>query len=157
MIAHLQDGWYGTNRILQPATAQQMRQTLFRPDPRLNGMAYGFMEWDRNGQRIVGRIGSVAPLQYSSLALLPDSRVGLFVAYNSGQARPLTVEGRTIAAFMDRIHPTPQQPVQSVGGVESTRGLDDFTGEYVRNNFEGSYTTATRWRCRSTLRSTPIA
>jgi CubicO group peptidase (beta-lactamase class C family) len=62
MLAHLQDGRAGRRRNLWAATARRMRQTLFRPDPRLNGMAYGFLEMDRNGERIVGHIGSAAPV-----------------------------------------------------------------------------------------------
>ena len=58
--------------MLSHASAITMRQTLFRFDPRINGMAHGFMEMDRNGERIVGHIGSAAPLYYSVLSLFPD-------------------------------------------------------------------------------------
>jgi CubicO group peptidase (beta-lactamase class C family) len=140
MVAHLQDGRYGDRRVLDAATARRMRQTLFRPDPRLNGFAYGFMEWDRNGRRVLGHIGSAAPVHYSLLALLPDDGVGLFVAYNSGQARPLTVEGRTLAAFLDRFYPAPPTAAP-VPAPDAAGRLSQFAGEYRRNNFEGSYTT----------------
>ena len=44
MIAHLNDGQLGDARILKPETARQMREPLFRPDPKTDAICYGFME-----------------------------------------------------------------------------------------------------------------
>ena len=95
MIAQLQDGRFGDARILQGSTARQMHGTLFRPDARLNGMGYGFIEWDRNGHRVIGHMGNSEGTM-TSLSLLPDGGVGLFVADNGDTARPLTIEGTTL-------------------------------------------------------------
>jgi hypothetical protein len=140
MVAHVQDGRFGERRILEHATARQMHQTLFRPDQRLNGLAYGFLEMDRNGVRIIGHIGSATPVHYSLLALLPDRGIGLFVAYNADTARPLTVGNQTLAAFMDRFSPSPATPsiLPPTGFADRA---EQFAGEYQRNNFGGSYTT----------------
>ena len=140
MLAHLQDGRYGQARLLAEPTARQMRQTLFRPDPRLNGLAYGFLELDRNGQRVVGHYGSAAPVHYSLLALLPDEGVGLFVAYNADSARPLTIGNETIAAFLDHFYPA-SSAAPLVARPDFATRAEQFTGEYQRNNFGGSYTT----------------
>jgi CubicO group peptidase (beta-lactamase class C family) len=145
MAAHLQDGRYGEGRILQPETAHQMHQTLFKPDPRLNGFAHGFFEMDRNGVRVVGHIGSAIPLYYSVLALLPDERTGLFVAYNGSEARPLTFENETLAAFMDRFFPAPAEAPLAFPRDFAGRA-DQYTGEYQPNNFGGSYTTVEKVR-----------
>lgn len=140
MQAHLDDGRAATGRILGEATARQMRQPLFRPHPRLNGVAYGFLEMDRNGERIVGHIGSAAPVHYSVLALLPDRGVGLFVAYNADTARPLTVGNETVATFVDHFYPVPAADPVSPPADFAVRA-DQYVGEYRRNNFGGSYTT----------------
>jgi CubicO group peptidase (beta-lactamase class C family) len=145
MAAHLQNGRYGEEHILRPETMRQMHQTLFKPDPRLNGLAHGFFGMDRNGVRIVGHIGSAVPLYYSVLALLPDERIGLFVAYNGSEARPLTFENETLAAFMDRYYPAPDS-ASLVPPRDFAGRADQYTGEYQANNFGGSYTTVEKVR-----------
>jgi hypothetical protein len=145
MSAHLQSGRYGEARILEPETTRRMRETLFKPDPRVNGMAHGFFEMDRNEVRIVGHIGSAVPLYYSVLALLPDEGVGLFVAYNGSEARPLTVENETLGAFTDRFYPAPA-PAPLVPPAGFAGRADRYTGEYMSNNLGGSYTTVEKVR-----------
>lgn len=144
MLAHLQDGRLGTAQILRADTAQLMHQTLFRPDPRLNGMAYGFWEMDRNGVRVIGHIGSAAPVHYSLLSLLPDEGIGLFVAYNGDAARPLTAENETLAAFLNHFYPSPL--AEAAAAPDFGRRASQFTGEYRRNTFGGSLTTIEKVR-----------
>src|SRR5215216_7896537 len=43
MLAHLQNGEYGDKRILHESTALDMHRQHFTHDPRLPGMAYGFL------------------------------------------------------------------------------------------------------------------
>jgi len=143
--AHLQDGRYREGLILRPETTRQMHETLFKPDTRLNGIAYGFFEMDRNGVRISGHIGSAVPLYYSVLALLPDERTGLFVAYNDSEALPLTFENETLAAFVDRFFPAPAA-ASLVPPPGFTSRADQFTGEYQANTLGGSYTTVEKVR-----------
>jgi CubicO group peptidase (beta-lactamase class C family) len=145
MTAHLQDGRYGEGLILRPETTRQMHQTLFKPDPQLNGFAHGFFEMDRNGVRIIGHIGSAVPLYYSVLALLPDKRTGLFVAYNGSEALPLTFENETLAAFVERFFPAPAA-ASLVPPPGFTGRADQYTGEYQANTFGGSYTTVEKGR-----------
>jgi len=104
MIAHLQDGQFGGTRILKPETAKLMHSKQFASDPRLNGMALGFYEETRNGQRIIGHGGDTVYF-HSDLHLIPDANVGFFVSYNSmGKAE---VSPRTILfeKFLDRYFP----------------------------------------------------
>src|SRR5205085_1061216 len=50
MIAQLQNGRLGTQRILQEATAKEMQTQQFTNDPRVpGGMAYGFEVHNLNG------------------------------------------------------------------------------------------------------------
>ena len=82
MVAHLQDGRYGAQRILSEQTAQQMRRRIFTHDPRIAGMAHGFYEIDLNGQRGVGHGGDLIYF-HSDLLLLPEHDFGVFVSFNS--------------------------------------------------------------------------
>jgi CubicO group peptidase (beta-lactamase class C family) len=119
MIALLQDGRYSDatiaeTRILQQSTAQQMQSTLYTPDPRLLGTAYGLFDFSDNGQRTLGHSGYFPPM-HSLLMLLPDQKLGLFVAYNSASAEGLTLQHRGFQrAFFDHYYPAaaaaPLQP-----------------------------------------------
>jgi CubicO group peptidase (beta-lactamase class C family) len=96
MIAHLQGGRYSDadtaeRRILQESTAQQMHSTLYTPDPRLMGAAYGLFDWSDNGQRTLGHTGYSPPM-HSLLLLLPDQNLGVFVTFNSAGAEGLTIQ-----------------------------------------------------------------
>src|SRR5437764_484806 len=71
MLAQLQHGRLGNERILQAATAKAML-TLFTNDARVpGGMAYGFEVHSRNGQRLLLHPGGTADF-YSLLAVLPE-------------------------------------------------------------------------------------
>jgi CubicO group peptidase (beta-lactamase class C family) len=129
MLAHLNEGTYGTERVLEAETVREMHRRHFTKSqavPELNGMAYGFIEMDRNDERIVGHWGDT-PRFKSLLALLPDRDTGLFVVYNApggGAARFDLLE-----AFVDRYYPHPDAP-----RVEPPAGAADraaaLTGDY---------------------------
>jgi CubicO group peptidase (beta-lactamase class C family) len=134
MIAHLQDGRYSDAniaeaRILNESTMQQMHSTVYTPDPRLLGTAYGFFDFSDNGQRTIGHSGYIPPM-YSLLLLLPDQNLGVFVAYNSEGGGELTNQHLGFQrAFFDHYYPTP--------AVESIKPPADFAERAGR--FEGSY------------------
>jgi CubicO group peptidase (beta-lactamase class C family) len=112
MIAHLQNGRYGDAsipeaRILKETTARQMHSTLYTPDPRLMGAAYGFFEISNNGQRTLGHSGEYPPFN-SLLLLLPDQDLGIFVVYNSTGGGELTNQHLGFQrAFYDHYYPKP--------------------------------------------------
>src|SRR5215217_1198754 len=134
MIAHLQDGRYSDAniaeaRILNESTMQQMHSTVYTPDPRLLGTAYGFFDFSDNGQRTIGHSGYIPPM-YSLLLLLPDQNLGVFVAYNSEGGGELTNQHLGFQrAFFDHYYPAP--------AVESIKPPADFAERAGR--FEGSY------------------
>ena len=90
MIARLEGGFYGDasteTRILEEDTARQMLTTLYTPDPRLRGTAYGLFDFSDNGQWVLGHEG-YAPVMESQLMLLPDEHLGVYVVYNSLEAK----------------------------------------------------------------------
>jgi CubicO group peptidase (beta-lactamase class C family) len=120
------DGSGGSGRILDASTATAMHRRHFSHDPRVNGMAYGFIEMDRTGERIVGH-GGATELFHTQLVLLPERDVGLFVSYNApggAAADPALVD-----AFLDRYFPAPStRPESSAAGV--TERATRVTGEY---------------------------
>lgn len=105
MIAHLDNGRYGNDRILAEATAIRMHGRLWSQDPRVNGFAHGFAESTVNGQRILRHEGEVPGNGCSALMLLPEHHVGLYVAYNG--MCDMTTGTRLWHAFLDRYYPAP--------------------------------------------------
>ena len=134
MIAHLQDGLYsdaniGEVRILEEGTAPQMHSTLFAPDPRLLGSAYGLFDFSDNGQRALGHNGDTLGFK-SLLLLMPEQDLGVFVAYNSESAGELVLQHLGFQrAFFDHYYPAP--------AVEPIQPPADFAERADR--FEGSY------------------
>lgn len=102
MLAHLQDGRYDGARILQEDTAQEMHRQHFTNDPRLPGLAYGFMEYVRNGQRALWHTGT-STSHHNLLLLLPDDDMGLFMSVNLVDNR---VSHDLMEAFMDHYYPS---------------------------------------------------
>lgn len=82
MIAHLQDGRFGEGRLLNEGSALEMQRRHFTNDPRLPGIAYGFFEEIKQRRRALWHNGGWFGFA-SELLLLPDERVGLFIAENS--------------------------------------------------------------------------
>ncbi|HEY3474108.1 MAG TPA: serine hydrolase domain-containing protein [Anaerolineales bacterium] len=144
MIALLENGRYSDEnvpeaRLLEEGTAQQMQSTLYTPDPRLLGMAYGFADISDNGQRTLGHQGYGPPMS-SQLLLLPDQRLGVFVVYNSLGARDgsLTTQHYGFQrAFFDHYYPaSAAAPIQPL--ADSMERTGRFVGLYRNAN---SHTT----------------
>ena len=103
MIAHLEDGQYGSARILKPETARLMHSRQFGGSPALNAMAYGFYEESRNGHRIIGHGGDTQWF-HSDMHLMLDDHVGFFISSNSlGKGGDL--RAAVWARFLDRYFP----------------------------------------------------
>src|SRR5215203_4482747 len=118
MIAHLQDGRYSDAntaeaRILNESTLQQMHSTVYTPDPRLLGTAYGFPDLSDNGQKTLGHEGYFPPM-HSLLLLLPEQNLGVYVVYNSEGGGELTKQHIGFQrAFFDHYFPVPAvKPIQ---------------------------------------------
>jgi CubicO group peptidase (beta-lactamase class C family) len=146
MIMHLQDGFYGDAasevHILKETTARQMHDTLYAPDPRILGNAYGFFEFNDNGQRVIGHSGSGEPME-SLLLLLPDQNLGVFVVYNSLGASELNRQHFGFQrAFFDHYYPTPAVELIQYPADFAARA-DRFIGAYKWTM--SSYTTLEKY------------
>jgi hypothetical protein len=107
MIAHLYGGCVEGRCILRPETVAEMHRQQFTHHPALTGMAYGFVESQMNGQRILWHMGESARF-VTVLALLPQEGVGLLVSYNTPPQ-----DGRAILfRFLDEFYPV-DRPTQA--------------------------------------------
>ncbi|MBA3833656.1 MAG: beta-lactamase family protein [Chthoniobacterales bacterium] len=110
MIAHLQNGAFGSNRILQEATAIKMHGTPSTMIPPLNRMLLGFYENNINGHRVITHAGDMQWF-HTELNLFADDGVGLYVSVNSvgkeGAAGP--IRSMLFRQFSDRYFPGPSQ------------------------------------------------
>jgi CubicO group peptidase (beta-lactamase class C family) len=138
MLAQLQNGRLGNERILQNATAKAMQTQQFTNDPRVpGGMTYGFEEHSRNGQRLLVHPGGITDF-YSLLALLPAQQVGVFVAYNSFGGAADYLSYPFLQAFLDHYYPAHKEPRPSPPAGFAER-ISQISGTYWGT--DRSYTT----------------
>ncbi len=125
MIAHLQNGRYENSRILKEKTAQLMHRQQFTHHPKLPGITYSFHERLENNIRTIGHLGSLRGYS-SSLSLLPDQNVGLFVACNSFNR----IHEKLSHQFIDHYYPVQEKPVPPKPLPNFATQADRFTGVY---------------------------
>jgi len=108
MIAHLQNGAYGGNRILQAETAQQMHTTALTMIPPLDRMVLGFEESNYNGHHIIAHSGDTQWF-HTDLHLFLDDGVGLFMSVNSigKEGAANAIREALFREFCDRYFPGP--------------------------------------------------
>jgi CubicO group peptidase (beta-lactamase class C family) len=133
MIAHLNNGVLGGQRILAESTAVRMHARAFGHDPRLPGFALGFYEKSSHGLRIIGHGGDTRWF-HTDLALLPDQGIGVLVSYNTNTGGELSF-GPFLTEFLDHYYPTPA-PAAIAG---DPRDAQRVAGQYEFNR--RSYTT----------------
>lgn len=132
-IAHVSDGANESGRILRPETVRLMHSRLFAHDDRVAGMAHGFYEIFRNGQRFVGHGGDTIAF-HSELVIEPETDFGLFVSFNSPEgARARTA---VVDAVLDYFYPghggqEPAYPAQPLEG--SAERIAKAAGAYRLN------------------------
>ena len=108
MIAHLQNGSYGSNRILEEGTAKQMHGTAMTFLPPLNRMLLGFYETNINGHRSISHAGDTQWF-HSDLSLFLDDGLGLYISMNSSgnEGAAHKVRAALFKGFADRYLPGP--------------------------------------------------
>jgi hypothetical protein len=133
MLAHLQNGQLGADHILLEKTAQQMHSQLFSNDPRLPGIAYGFMENNLNGQRLLAHSGDTT-FSAAGLYLIPNQNLGLFIATNAPGGN--IARDMLIQSFMDRYYPMVPSAANSPTDDFASR-VTPYVGTYypARHNY----------------------
>lgn len=134
MIAVLGDGSAdGHNAFLSKRAAQQILQPQFSPAPGIPAFAYGFFEDQINGQRTLYHGGNMNGFD-ARLYLVPEHKLGFFVAYNSDRviggprARlQFTLTQRLLDYWFPAARKTP--PLQAPLPIKTER----FAGKYADN------------------------
>ena len=135
MIAHLQNGALGDQRILSEETAKKMHGTPLTIIPNVNRMLLGFYETSTNGHRIISHGGDTQYF-HSDLHLFVDDGVGYFISFSSagkeGAVGPL--REAFYRSFADRYFPGP--------AVEGK--VDEATAKAHAAEIAGSYISSRR-------------
>ena len=129
MIAHLQDGQYQGQVILQPATVQEMHRQHYASDLRMPGWAYGFYEHVENGVRVLEHGGSW-PGFSALMFLVPEDNLGVFIAYN---AMPPEVYEGVIDPFIDHYYPRIPYSPQPMADYQAR--AQRYAGDYRYNRW----------------------
>ena len=118
--------------LLKPETTRAMFGTTLPIFPRLNPIALGFFRRDTNGQMIVEHSGDTLTF-HSRMFLLPESRTGVYVSFNSsgrdyaaGAARDEVFD-----AFMDRYYPAPVRQVTPLPRAVAAEHARMMAGTYM--------------------------
>lgn len=128
MIAHLGGGASpeGIAPILRPETLDEMHARTLSPHRHVNGAALGFYERYINGRRVLLHEGATMYF-LSALALIPEEKVGIFIAFNSPTADPAD----TLVQFMDTWFPATTPDVAPCDGFEQR--VPQWLGTYFPN------------------------
>jgi CubicO group peptidase (beta-lactamase class C family) len=134
MIAHLNNGTKDGTSILNETTTQFMHQQHFTNDLRLPGFAHGFIEYYKNGYRIIEHGGDISFSQ-SQLILLPSENIGYFINYN---ANHYPLRSRLFEEFMNAFFPGDEIDILYPSNNFKEEGKK-FEGRYY--NTRSDYTT----------------
>jgi hypothetical protein len=135
MIAHLQRGRYGENRILKEETARLMHDSALTILPKVHRMLLGFYESDQNGHRVISHGGDTQWF-HSDLNLFIDDGVGLYISMNSAGREGASgdVRGALFEQFADRYFP----------GETQAGEVDDKTAAEHAQMIAGGYDISRR-------------
>ncbi|MEP0548905.1 MAG: serine hydrolase domain-containing protein [Rhodothermales bacterium] len=126
MAAHL--GGRGADMLLADTTRRAMHARQWTPHPALAGMGYGFFRGTVAGHPSLRHRGGW-PGWVAQVILVPDLRLGLFIAANADAPAFLdAVEDRFVAEVLGYLPPAPL----------AARSLSD----YVADGFAGTYRLA---------------
>ncbi len=132
MIAHLQNGRYADQRILEESTARQMHSLLYTADERVDGMAYGFFRQTQGGVEVLSHGGDTF-LFHSQLSLFPQQNLGMFISTNGASGGLVT---QTVyEAFLDYYFPQESKTLTPTSDFGER--AEKYTGQYgmSRSNF----------------------
>jgi CubicO group peptidase (beta-lactamase class C family) len=116
MIAHLEGGRFGDQRILDAATVAEMHRRQFVHHERLAGWTYGFAEYTVGPERALLHDGDL-PGFNSRLFLIPDRRLGFFTVNNGGD---LWFRVELTEAFLERFSKPADDADNRTGGVPAS-------------------------------------
>ncbi|QQS41026.1 MAG: beta-lactamase family protein [Acidobacteriota bacterium] len=122
ILAHLENGRYKDRRFLSEESAKLMHKAQFTNHPKLPGWALGFYETrdnNLNGVEHGGSMEGYAALLY----LLPEKKLGIFVASNIEQGALMAGMKNAVLDYFYPVGSTPEDRKQF-------EALKKFAGEY---------------------------
>ncbi|MHC1748284.1 MAG: serine hydrolase domain-containing protein [Cellulosilyticaceae bacterium] len=128
MKMHLNQGVFEGNIVLEANAERMMHEKMFSNDDTLPGMAYGFVRSKRNGQEIIKHEGAL-PGYMSTMLLLPEQNLGIFVTVNTFAPLPFKFED----AFLN--HFFPKEKVDYTTLKKADDNLKKYVGTY--RNYDG--------------------
>jgi len=131
MIAELQLGGYGSQRILSENSAQQMFARQYTNDPRISGTGYAYWEEFPNRIRALRQDGDWMGA-VSTIYLLPAEKTGIFVACNIGDQQ---LVNDLLRHFLDRFYPPSAANSEAPVAVASSDPPARFAGSYRLNRY----------------------
>lgn len=140
MLAHLNDGTLGDGRILASETARRMHARHWGPDPRLPGMAHGFVESVVHGYRAIGHGGGTVHF-LSDMQLIPELGFGVFVSTNTTGGMDV-IRDFTTDLTARLFPPGPGWPAAVVPAAAGQADAADYAGTYLSTR--RPYTTVER-------------
>jgi CubicO group peptidase (beta-lactamase class C family) len=132
MLAVLGDG---KARFLNARTLQQLRQVQFSNAPGFPAYSFGFWEDQRNGQRALYHGGTMDGF-LTQLYLVPEHRLGFYVAYNRDQGPgepPAPLRDLLTRRLMDKFFPV--SPVAAEPKPPLPIPTERFAGNYAGNMY----------------------
>jgi CubicO group peptidase (beta-lactamase class C family) len=131
MIAELQLGRYGAQRIVTEESVQQMFARQYTNDTRLPGTAYAYWEEFPNGIRALRQDGDWMGA-VSTIYLLPAKNVGIFVALNTGDQKLINI---FVTEFVNSFYPASVANSAVPAPLASFDPPARFAGSYRLNRY----------------------
>jgi len=128
MIMLLNDGVANGARIFGPSTAKAFRTPLLATAPGVNGWDHGFIQWPVAGGLAAYGHGGDSILFHSSMTLVPELGLGIFIATNTEGGGKLAnaLPELMIQHFYGQSDPAAQAPAKI-----DAAGLRPYAGTYV--------------------------
>lgn len=125
MIAHLNNGEFQGNRLLNKKTSMMMKDKQFSNDNSLPGMGYGFIRSNRNGQEILKHEGALPSGSTTTLFLMPKEGLGIYVATNSLNPLPFNFEDE----FLNYFYPNKSNSFNEIK-PNPAKNFSEYEGTY---------------------------
>ncbi|RUO39440.1 serine hydrolase [Pseudidiomarina aestuarii] len=126
MLAHLNNGEYNGQRILQEDTAKLMHSLLFAGDDRFTGMAYGFYQKTYNGHVVIGHGGDTMQF-HTDMALDKEQNIGIFVSYMDTDSN--AARNNFVGQIYDHYFDKPLEQIEPPS--DFAERADQYAGNYT--------------------------
>jgi CubicO group peptidase (beta-lactamase class C family) len=129
IIAQLEGGAVDSGRILQRWSVEEMQRQQFAADSATSGISYAFFNQRHLGHRALAHAGNV-PGFNNLLLLLPEQRIGFFVATNGGRTAFGAAIRDTLLKMLVRPAPVPNPATRAPAVTLSAAYLATLAGNY---------------------------